>query len=363
MSSTSAPPPTIPTQSTLLRSTGTRYTLQRVVFENGHCLLPGQPTLEDYRSILDDEVRAIAGKVVGVHDTTIPLKQTYGRLGADNRRKEQAPIQPEMTLRMENICGNFRGMFENVANAGALFRPDAIRVGEHVRHRQFVGTHISFHTVHGRLAYRPHTKMWGFKGCRSLQDLVRVVRDITEDEESDIYPVVNMLSVTLRTETALVINPAHSLMHRVIERLYPNIVKIAPRIDDTNNLFFMDVIGWKELLRVVEADKYRGIERTNDAHVQDIEVERVRTYLKNHSNDAAAHPTVSIGFTRTGVFFIRVTFPRGCICSVDGSIGVVDGVANTVSSTVCVGGLEPFVQVVVRWLLIVLVKMRVLGVQ
>lgn len=332
-------------------------TLQRVVFENGHCLLPEQPSLSDYTSILDDEVRAIAGNVLCVHDTNTPVYPT----DAPTNTMATAFQHPVMTLRMENICGGFRGFFENVVGAGALMMPGAPRVGEYVKHRQFVGTHHLFHTIHGRLAYRVSKKAWSFKGCRSLQDLVGFVRDLTEDTESNIHPVVSMLSVTLRTDTVLVIDPAHSLMQRVLERLYSNVVRMQPRVDDTNNLFFMDVIGWKELLKLVENDKRRGVELGSNNMV-DMEVACVKAYLSAYPNDPASYPNASIGYTRKGVFFVRITFPRGCVCSTEGSQGFVDGTPVTVPSTVCVGGVEPFVQVVVRFILLVLVKMRIIGV-
>jgi hypothetical protein len=326
--------------------------MKRVVFENGHCLLPEQPKLDDYACMLDDDVRAIAGSVVRTHDTDICLHDT------GHHHTDTTPRQGDMTLCMENICGGFRGLFENVAGAGALVRPGAIRVGQYVKHRQFVGTHYLFHSVHGRIAYRTDKKMWSFKGCRSLDDLVKFVRDLTEDTESMIHPVVSMLSVTLRTDTALVIDPVNSLMRRVLERLYSHIVRMQTRMDDTNNLFFMDVICWNELLKLVEKDKARGVEQVVDA-----DVEHVRAYMAMHANDVTAVPTVSIGYTRKGVFFIRITFPRGCECNVNGSLGVVDGITTIVPSTVCTGGIEPFVKTVTRFIFLVLVKMRVIGVR
>jgi hypothetical protein len=315
-------------------------TMQRVIFENGHCLLPEQSNLDDYRSYLDDDVRAIAGNVIGINGTGIDMDiHAHRDTGSD------------MSLRMENICGGFRGSFQNVAGAGSLIQPGALRVGRFVRHRRFVGTHHLFHTIHGRLTYRVNKQMWGFKGCRSLPDLVKFVRDLTEDTESIINPVVNMLSVTLRTETALVIDPAHSLMQRVLERLYSNIVKVQSRMDDTNNLFFMDVISWKQLVKLVETDKARGVE-----NVLDVDIHHVRSYVD--TKDPKEHPLVSIGYTRNGVFFLRITFPTGCVCHVEGSSGVVQGVSTTMPSTVCVGGIEPFVNVVVRFIFLILVKMR-----
>jgi hypothetical protein len=325
-----------------------------VVFENGHCLLPKQANLDDYNSILDDDIRAIAGKFLSVHDTNIqihPIDVTASTMD-----------QQGMTLQMENICGGFRGSFENVVGAGVLMTRGAPRVAQYVKHRQFVGTHYLFHTVHGRLAYRVEKKMWGFKGCRSVQDLVGFIRDLAQDKESDMYPVVSMLSVTLRTDTALVIDPSNSLMQRVLERLYSHVVQIQPRLDDINNLFFMRVVDWKELLKVVENDKCRGMERST-GDVVDTDVDCVRGYMQRYPNDPTAHPTASIGYTRKGVFFIRITFPRGCVCNVEGSLGMVNGkVPRTPHHTVCVGGIEPFVQVVTRFVVLVLVKMRVVGV-
>ena len=189
-----------------------------------------------------------------------------------------------------------------------------------------------------------------------MEDIVGFVRDLTNDRESPIYPTVNMLSVTMRTKTSLVINPADSLMQRVLERLYSGVVRIQSRVDDTNNLFFMDVVGWDQLLRIVKKD------RASTPDTEDPDVDAVRSYMSLHANNHAANPTVSIGYTRKGVFFIRITFPRGCVCNVVGSRGSVDGVETPVPKTVCVGGVEPFVNVVVRFIVLVLVKMRVVGV-
>jgi hypothetical protein len=325
--------------------------MQRVVFENGHCLLPWQSTETDYIFLLDDDVRKIAGKFLQVHDTGICIPVTSG---CDLDR--HAGSIGGITLSLENLCGGFRGSDENGVSASSLIRHGAPRVGLYVKHRQFVGTHRLFHSVHGRFAYREKHKMWTFKGGRSLEDIVAFVRDITDDQESPIYPTVNMLSVTLRTDTSLVINPANSLMQRVLEKLYSNVVRIQPRVDDTNNLFFMDVVGWEQLLRIVTKDK------NGSSDTDDMDVQAVRSYMALHANNVAAYPTASIGYTRKGVFFVRITFPCGCVCNVVGSRGTVDGVPGVVPDTVCVGGVEPFVHCVVNFICVVLVKMRVLGV-
>ncbi|KAJ1468622.1 hypothetical protein T484DRAFT_1755000 [Baffinella frigidus] len=292
---------------------------------------------------------ATGGKLVSVHNTSIA---THGNV-AD-------ATQANMTLNMENICGSFRGFFENVPSAGALLRPGAPRVGKYVQHRQFIGTHHLFHTLHGRLAYRVNQKTWSFKSCRSIQDLVEFVRNLTQDNESPIYPVINMLSVTLRTDTSIVIDPAHSLLQRVLERLYSHVVRMQARVDDTNNLFFMDVVNWKELLLVVEKHA-SSTGATAPQHQVDTDVQHVRNYLAMHNNDPAAVPTASIGYTRKGIFFVRITFPRGCVCCVQGSTGFAEGVPMDAPPNVCDGGIEPFVRVVVHFILTVLVKMRIVG--
>ena len=317
-----------------------------MVFENGHCLLPYQKSAQAYRSILDDDVQVVAGQLVSVHETGIPM---HGHV-AD-------ATQANMTLNMENICGSFRGFFENVPSAGALLRPGAPRVGQFVKHRQFIGTHHLFHTLHGRLAYRVKQMTWTFKGCRSIQDLVQFVRNLTQDNESPMYPVINMLSVTLRTDTSIVIDPAHSLLQRVLERLYSHVVRMQARVDDTNNLFFMDVVNWKELLLVVE----KHASSTGPQHQVYTDVQHVRNYLNMQKNDQAAVPTASIGYTRKGIFFVRITFPRGCVCCVQGSTGFAEGVPMDAPPNVCDGGIEPFVRVVVHFILTVLVKMRIVG--
>ncbi|KAJ1468169.1 hypothetical protein T484DRAFT_1856271 [Baffinella frigidus] len=287
--------------------------------------------LEDYSSMLDEDVQRVAGKVLSIHETG--LKSSESSLLV-------------MSVKMENVCGSFKTHFENVATGGALLRPGAPRVGIYVRHRQFVGTHHLFHTIHGRLAYLTARKIWSFKGSRSLEDMVSFVRDLTEDTESAIFPIVSMLSVTLRTGSPLVIDPAHSLMQRVIERLYSSVVVIQPRVDDTNNLFFMDVVDWYSLVRVVEMKEGKSDAENDDTR-------HVLAYLTAN----AKQPTASIGYTRKGVFFVRITFPRGCICCVSGSVG--DGKA--VRPAVCEGGVEPFVNVVIRFVVFVLVKMRAVG--
>ena len=322
----------------------TPRTMQRVVFEFGHCLLPHiqDGKLEDYAALMDDQVRAVAGKIISVCDTETPIS-----LGDS--------AEPVMSLRMENICGSFPGSFENYPSAGALLRPGAPKVGQFIQHRQFVGTHHLFHSVHARLTYRVNQKIFNFKGGRCLEDIVAFVRLLTEDEFSDIYPSVSMLSVTLRTETSLVIDPANSLMQRVLETLFSSVVRMQPRCDDTNNLFFFEVIDWKNLIKVI----------TKDVGGTDDDSQHVLAYMAMHPDDKRSHPTASVGYTRNGVFFVRITFPRGCLCRVASSRGTDDGRKGSGSSNelLCVGGIEPFVQVVVRFIVLVLVKLRIVGCQ
>jgi hypothetical protein len=295
-------------------------------------------SIDDYLAFMDDEVRAVAGKIISVCNTETPITM------------DDSP-EPIMTLRMENICGSFPGSFENFPSSGSLLRPGAAKVGSFIQHRQFVGTHHLFHTIHARLTYRVNQKIFNFKGCRSLEDLVSFVRDLTEDDMSDIYPNINMLSVTLRTETCLVIDPAHSLMQRVLETLFSHVIRMQPRCDDTNNLFFFEIISWKNLIQVVTKE--------NSTELRDDAVEHVQAYMASHPDDKRSHPTASIGYTRKGVFFIRITFPRGCVCEVKSSAGSAH---NGSPPTICLGGIEPFVQVVVRFIVLVLVKLRIVGV-
>jgi len=330
--------------------------LLRVVFEEGHCLLPRQKSLQEYETMLDEDVRKIAGRVISVHETT--LSTPPGSL-VPATHSHSSSASSVMSLNMENLCGTFKLNLDNVPSAGGLLRRGATRVGRYVRNKPFVGTHHLFHTIHGRIAYLVDRKKWSFKGARSLEDLIAFVRDLTEDSESPIYPVVTMLSVTLRTGSPLVIDPAHSLMQRVIERLYSGVVQMQSRVDDTNNLFFMEVSNWKELINVVGKAKGLSVDVDQDAL-------HVRAYLA--ANESA--PTTSIGYTRKGVFFVRITFPRGCICFVPGSSGVFQGVSSSGPpdydgapgpAPVCVGGVEPFVQIVVRFVVLLLVKMKAVG--
>ena len=329
--------------------------LQRVVFENGHCLLPRQTSNDDYFFMLDEDVQRIAGNVLTVHDTGIEIPTT-----ATSRFGEQKSMQ----LSLENICGTMRGTFENVIGAGSVMTTEAPNVGRLVKHRRFVGTHKLFHTIHGRIMYRMAKQRWSFKGTRSLDDLVSFIRDLTEDTESSIYPVVAMLSVTLHTEIQLVIDPAKSLLQRVISQLFSSVVKMQTRMDDTNNLYFMDVINWKELLRLVGND--RGSTTTSGETIDDADVRLVRNYIALNGSDKISLPTASIGFTRSGVFFLRITFPKGCVSEVTDSKGVthdpvVIRVALEDSRRVFSGGVEPFVNVLVRFILLILVKMRLVG--
>ena len=319
-------------------------TLQRVVFENGHCLLPQQERASDYLLLLDKEVQAVAERVLAVHDTGMRVRLTGPK---------------PMTLCMENVCGVMKINFDNVPSAGAILRPGAARVSTYVKNRQFIGTHHLLHTVHGRLAYRVEQRIWSFKGCRSLPDLVDFMRGLLEDYESAVYPTVNMLSVTLRTDTSLVIDPLHSLLQRVLERVYHGVVVMQQRVDDTNNLFFMDVVSWPKLLSVVE----RARQATAGGSAADDDVQHVRGYLRQNgrsSNSSSTQPTVSIGFTRHGCWFIRITFSRGCVCALEGSVGAGEGGAEP-PGAVCAGGVQPFVQVVVRFILLLLVKIHAVG--
>jgi hypothetical protein len=205
---------------------------------------------------------------------------------------------------------------------------------------------------------------WTFKGTRSLEDLIDMIRNLTEDQESSIYPSVAMLSVTLRTEIQLVIDPARSLLQRVIAELFSNVVSMQTRMDDTNNLYFMDVVNWTELLRLVKND--RGSATSSGENTEDVDVRLVRSYIQINGSGTNSEPTASIGFTRSGVFFIRITFPKGCCCEVDNSKGitedeVVSAAAILDSRHVFVGGFNPFVNVLVRFIMLILVKMRVVG--
>jgi len=329
-------------QETDASNAGEYTTLQRVVFENGHCLLPQQQRASDYLLMLDADVQQVAGGVLEVHDTGIRVRLTG---------------QKTMTLCMENVCGVMKINFDNVPSAGAILRPGAPRVSNYVKNRQFIGTHHLLHTVHGRLAYRVEQRVWCFKGCRSLSGLVHFMRGLLEDYESAVYPTVNMLSVTLRTDTSLVIDPLHSLLQRVLERVYYGVVVLQQRVDDTNNLFFMDVVSWPKLLSVVERAR-QAAEST--ANTIDDDVENVRGYLRQNCRNSSTHPTVSIGFTRHGCWFIRITFSRGCVCALEGSVGSGEG-GGEPPGVVCAGGVEPFVQVVVRFIVLLLVKIHAVG--
>jgi hypothetical protein len=329
--------------------------LQRVVFENGHCLLPLQNNESDYFSMLDQDVQRISGNVLTVHDTGLEIPLASSSVLGE---------QQGMTLCLENMCGSIRGTFENVPSAGSVMTLQAPRVGRLIKHRRFVGTHKLFHTIHGRIMYRMDKQRWSFKGTRSLEDLITIVRNLSEDQESSIYPVVAMLSVTLRTDIQLVIDPAKSLLQRVLAELFSNVVLMQTRMDDTNNLYFMDVINWQELLRVVEKD--RGSTSASGETTDDVDVRLVRSYLALNGSGRYTAPTASIGFTRSGVFFLRITFPKGCVCAVDGSEGVtrdqvVTAAAWADADKVFVGGVEPFVNVLVRFILLILVKLRVVG--
>jgi hypothetical protein len=299
--------------------------------------------------------------------------------------QDQKPAK--LSVCMENLCGSIAMNFENVATAGDLLRHGAPRVGRFVQHRQFIGTHHLFHTIHGRLAYRVDQKTWSFKGCRSVLDLVKFMRDLTNDYESPIVATVNMLSVTVRTDMFLVINPAHSLMQRVIERLYPSVVEIQQRVDDTNNLFFINVVDWALLLQEVETESTGGsfLDGGTGQQVCKKDIELVQRYLTHCGPAKSSRPTASIGYTRKGVFFVRITFPLGCVCTVPASAPLpsedsknfadeerdarVAAVAATTRSEsisrevpskydVDTAGVDPFVKVIVCFVQVVLQKIQ-----
>jgi hypothetical protein len=313
-------------------------TLHRIVFENGHCILAQQRTPEDYISILDEDVQKLAGSVLNIHDTGIQVT-------------EEASI----SIVMENLCGNFRVTGNHVISNGEMGNNKTPRLGKLVKNRQFIGTHMVFHTVHGRLSYIMKRNTWSFKGCRSLEDLVKFVRDLTQDVETPMYPTVNMMSVTMRTNTHLVINPVNSLMHRMFVRLYAGVVSIHVRTDDANNLFFLNVTNWNGLLETLESTRGGSGVMSRD------EQDDVK-YVRGHLASAITHPTCSIGYTRSGVFFIRITFPDGLVCKVYGSQGNIDGVpSEDTPSEVSAGGINPFVAVVTKFIISALMRIRALG--
>ena len=310
----------------------TSLEFQRVVFENGHCLLPKQATQQLYVDLLDEDVRKVAGAILGVHDVAVDS------LSVDST---------DLSVRVENICGEFRAFHEELPFAGVLLRRNAIRVGAYEKNVRFAGTHRLFNTVYGRFTYHDKGKSWKFQGCRSLESMVELLRDLTQDRLSPIFPRVTTLSATLRTGASIVIDPSRSLFNRVVLQLYATVVALTPRADDINNLYFMELLSWSELLRVV-TECWKGESDTGS----DSDVRFVRAYLLANK----IQPAVSIGYTRRGVFFIRISFKGGCICEVNGSNGIDP--ARTPNG-VCEGGVDPFVQVVVRFILILLVKMRV----
>jgi hypothetical protein len=321
-------------------------TLHRIVFDNGHCLLPRQNNPEDYLAMMDEDVQKLAGELCSVHDTGIPVND------GDCNPEES------LTLCMENICGTFQMTTDNVFNGGEAMKNGIPRIGTLIEHRQFMGTHYLLHTVHGRLAYRLKKKIWNFKGARSLEDLVTFVRDLTQDTDSPIYPTVNMLSVTLRTNAALVIDPTRSLLHRVLKRLYSSVASIQTRVDDCNNLYFIDVLSWKAMLALFQTETQCV---SNAVSTEEADMQHIREYLKAAAIENSPVPSASIGYTRSGVFFIRITFPNGLLCAVVGSNGVVDGVSGTHPAAVCAGGVEPFINIIVRFIVLVLVKIRAVG--
>jgi hypothetical protein len=278
-----------------------------------------------YMDILDKDVRRLAGSILDVHDVCL-----------DTLSEDDTTI----SVRMENMCGSIRSYHEEVAFAGGLLGPDAIRVGDFNENAKFTGTHRLFHTLHGRLTYNANGKIWNFKGCRSLEGMVGVIRDLAEDQESPVFPAVTMLSATLRTGASLVIDPSRALFSQVLNQLYSKIVRTVARTDDVNNLYFIEVVSWKEMVGLVVANGGA-----------DADVRCVNAYLSTDKT----HPKASVGYTRRGVFFIRVTFPEGCLCVVEGSHGIDH---SRVPVGAVEGGVVHFVQVLVRFIIIMMVKMR-----
>lgn len=321
--------------------------MKRVVYTNGHALMPTQPSPELYQASLCEDVRRIAGDVVAVHDVTT------ASLSNDS--------PGTLTLTLENVCGNFRSYAHEVPFAGGLMQQDAPHVGRFVEGRKFVGTHMLFHTLYGRLQYTVGSKTWMFKGTRSLDDMVAFVRELSQDPESPMFPCVTMFSATLHTGASIVIEPSRSLFWRVVQRLFSDVVLIQPRADDITNLFFMKVLNWEKLVRVVVEDPKpipgHGLEEAeSDARM-------IRAYLEDSDTQRNQQPTGSIGFTRRGVFFLRFTFPSGCICEVAHSRGHTsvhtdpDTVPIAVPGNISVGGVEPCMNTTARFVMLLLYKM------
>ena len=278
-----------------------------------------------YIDMLDKDVRDVAGVILDVHDVCL-----------NTLSEDDATI----SVRIENMCGSLQSYHDEVAFAGNLLRPDAIPVGTFNENSKFSGTHSLFHTLHGRLTYHHTDRTWNFKGCRSLEGMVGVIRDLAEDQESPLFPVVTILSATLRTGASLVIDPSRALFSQVLSRLYGNVVRSVARTDDVNNLYFIEVVSWTKM----------GVVVANGSGI-DTDVQRVNAYLSANKTQ----PKASVGYTRRGVFFIRVAFPDGCLCVVDGSHGLDH---NRVPAGAIEGGVVPFVQILVRFIIILMVKMR-----
>jgi hypothetical protein len=325
-------------------------TIKRVIYTNGHALVPTQPSLELYLEILSEDVRRIAGAVVSVHDVSV-----------ESLSKDAAGT---VSLTLENQCGNFRSFAHEVPFAGELMDEDtAPHVGCFVRGHKFTGKHMLFHTLHGRLQYVIGSKTWLVKGVRSLKAMVGLVRELSQDLESPMFPVVTMLSATLRTSASIAIEPSRSLFWRVVLRLYSDVVVIQPRTDDVTNLFFMKLVNWEALIRIVLHDtkSIPGPPGLTGHGSEDAasESQKIRDYIAN--NDTP--PNCSIGFTRRGVFFIRVTFPCGCVCEVENSRGHAsaathpDTVPIPIPDRIAVGGVEPFVNITARFVMLMLSQM------
>lgn len=290
--------------------------------------MPRQPTHDMYIDMLDQDMQRLAGAIVDVFDVYVDT------LSQDDTK---------ISVSIENMCGTMRSYHDEVDFAGGLLRRDAIRVGVFKENAVFTGTHTLFNTLHGRCTYHDKDKAWKFKGSRSLEGLVEIIRDLADDHQTPLYPSVRMLSATVRTGASLVIDPSRALLNNVINQLYSKVARVIPRTDDVNNLYFLEISSWKSLMRLLR--KEEG---------DDKEIQSVNSFLEKNKKQ----PKASVGYTRLGVFFIRIAFTEGCLCAVPGSQGidhtrVPDGVVEC--------GVEPFINALVRFIRILLVKMRAVG--
>lgn len=255
--------------------------LQRVTFESGSIITPPMHCVSEYTANMQKSFRRTAGACVKVTTTDTQVQ----------------PPSSSFRFCVDNVCGTIDAFFQTVQDAGDFLLPGAPPVGQVVKCKRFLGKHYQINSVHGRLSYIYTEDKWDFKGAWALCELVRFLRNVTQDHETPVVMNVNMVSARLLTGVRLLIDPAYSLIHRILTLNYSQIITAPVRTDDVTNLVFFNVRDWKALVTYGVgqcASPYKNL---------------IVRYVEEH-----APPVCNVGYTTKGIFKINVTFEGGCFC-------------------------------------------------